>query len=165
MKKIILCSILIVSFLTSCSKLQKSDSNGYITKLDTVYKDNSTNIDYITSTFYTIDDESRNLSVRRDLSDKSGSISLIIIDGNEIVVDRSTIKYLVETSNTILSHKNKNLTYSLSPLDKKLGLTLSNIRYDNGNIIITIYYSDNLKSITLSKSDIKNLENAYKKSL
>jgi len=160
MKKILLGLLMLVLFISCVSNTKKTD-NGYIKKLDTIYKDNSTDIESIRRTFYFVGDEVDDfLEVTQEIGKNDYAIS--IHDGEDfgtIILNNKEFNTFIENAKIIIKNKGKNLNYDIGSYSSMS----TSVMLENGINI----YSENLlgKSVSyeLSIDDINNLEKALKK--
>jgi hypothetical protein len=162
MKKILLGLLMSVLIIGCVSNTKKAD-DGYSKKLDTIYKDNSTDIESITRTFYFVGDEVDDfLQVTQEIGKNDYAITIHKDkDFGTIILNEKAFKSFIENSKTIIKNKGKDLRYELGNLKNS---TMSNsVMIENGIYI----YSENLLgqsvSYELSIDDINNLEKALKK--
>ncbi len=149
----------------SCNENKISTENGYSNKLDTTYKDNSTDIESITRTFYFKGDDGL-LSDYFSLSQKVGEKDYIIAirEGEEfggIVLNDKGFKSLIENARIIMKNKNKDLTFDISEF--KTSSMSHAAGMDSGITINSQNLSGKSVSYQLSNTDIDNLEKAYQK--
>lgn len=162
MKKITLG--LLISVLTiSCVNIEKKSEDGYCKKFDTIYKDNSTDIESVTRTFYKKGDMGKDyFGLSQEIGKEDFSISLIKDnDISSIIFDSKSLKSFIDNAKTIIKNKGKDLNFDLGNLHNS---SMSHsIMIDDGINI----YSENLlgKSVSfeLSNEDISNLEKAFYK--
>ena len=161
MKKLAI-GLLLPVMLSSCVNNTNTSDNGYCTKTDTTYKDNSTEIDKVMRTFYINGDEINDfLKVAQYIGENDYIISIHKDDAfASKVLSSELFKSFIVNSKTIMKNKEKNLHYDLGDsIFKNSTLSHSNIAENGINIQIenihnkSVYYE-------LSKNDFENLENA-----
>ena len=162
MKKIVL--VLLMSILTiSCVNKEKITEDGYCKKLDTIYKDNSTDIESVRRTFYKKGEFGEDFfGLSQEIGKEDFVISLIKDnDVSSIIFDNKSLKSFIDNAKTIIKNKGKNLEFDLGNI-KNSSMSHSIMLDDGINI-----YSENLlgKSVSfeLSNEDINNLEKAFDK--
>jgi hypothetical protein len=162
MKKITLGVLFSIIFI-SCANNENKLQDGYSKKFDTIYKDNSTDIDKIIRTFYEngdiLDDYFR---ITQNIGDKDFAISITQEKkSSSIILDSESLKLFIDNAKTIIDNKGKDLRFDLGPL-KNSNMTHS-VGVDSGINI----YSENILgqsvSYELSKEDIINIEKAFDK--
>ena len=162
MKKIKL-GLLISVIATSCVDIEKKMEDGYCNKLDTVYKDNSTDIESVTRTFYKNGEMGKNyFGLSQEIGKEDFGISIIKDKYvSSIVFDSTSLKSFITNAKTIIKNKGKDLKFDLDNL-KNSSMSHSIMLDDGINI-----YSENIQgesvSYELSNEDINSLENAYDK--
>jgi len=163
MKKILLGLLMSVLIIGCVSNTKKAD-DGYCKQFDTIYKDNSTDIESVTRTFY-----KKGELIDKDyfgLSQEIGKEDFVIglkndNDLSSIIFDSKSLKSFIDNAKTIIKNKGKHLNFDLGNLQNS---SMSHsIMIDDGINI----YSENIlgKSVSyeLSNEDISNLEKALKK--
>lgn len=154
-----------MSLLVCCnSKNQINQDAGYCKILDTIYKNNSTDIESITRTFYIKGDTSRLSDFFAIQQQKGGKDFVIIIHDDEnlnaIVLNEEKLKDFISNSRIIIKNKGKDLKYDINNL--KTASMSHSVSVENG---INVFSSFNEKSVSfeLSNDDIDNIEKAYSK--
>ena len=161
MKKIVLGLLMSVLIIGCVSNTKKEADDGYSKELDTIYKDNSTDIESVTRTFYFVGEEIKDfLKVSQEIGKNDYSIA--IHDGEDfgaIILNKKEFNSFIENAKIIIKNKGKNLNYDIGSYSSMS----PSVMLDNGINI----YSENLlgKSVSyeLSIDDINNLEKALKK--
>lgn len=147
----------------SCVNNTKTTDNGYCKKFDTIYKDNSTNIESVTRTFYFIGDEANDfLKVSKEIG--KNDYSLTIHDDKNfgtIILNSKGFNSFIANSKTIVDNKGKDLKYDIGDL-KNSSMTAS-VMVKNGINIYTENVLGESVSYELSNEDITNLEKAFNK--
>jgi hypothetical protein len=162
MKKIVL-GLLMSILIISCVSNTKKTDNGYCKELDTIYKDNSTDIESITRTFYFLGDKVNDFfKVSQEIGKNDYAITIHRgKDFGTIILNKKAFELFIENSKTIIKNKGKDLKYDIGNL-KNSSMSAS-VMVDNGINI----YCDNLYgepvSYELSIDDINNLEKAFNK--
>lgn len=154
--------------ITNCNnpKTESEDysiTKGYVTKYDTVYKDNSTEIESITRTFFykkteEFSDDYIKLQQEKGASDfamvmynTSKGKSLIGVT----IFDEKTIKKLFEDLDTITKNADKSLNYDYDNL---------NVSTIGGSVFFSITdLNGEVTSNEVNKNDIENMKEAYNK--
>lgn len=160
MKKIVLGLLMSVLIIGCVSNTKKAD-DGYSKKLDTIYKDNSTDIESITRTFYFVGDEVDDfLQVTQEIGKNDYAITIHKDkDFGTIILNEKDFNSFIENAKIIIKNKGKDLNYDIGSYSSMS----ASVMIDNGINI----YSENLlgKSVSyeLSIDDINNLEKALKK--
>lgn len=160
MKKILLGLLMSVLIIGCVSNTKKAD-DGYSKKLDTIYKDNSTDIESITRTFYFVGDEVDDfLQVTQEIGKNDYAITIHKDkDFGTIILNEKDFNSFFENAKIIIKNKGKDLNYDIGSYSSMS----ASVMLDNGINI----YSENLlgKSVSyeLSIDDINNLEKALKK--
>ncbi len=155
---------LLISVLTiSCVNVEKKSEVGYCDKLDTIYKNNSTDIESVTRTFYKNGEIGKNyFSLSQEIGKEDFAIS-IIKDNNvsSIVIDSTSLKSFINNARIIIKNKGKDLKFDIGNLQNSK-MSHSNM-LDDGIYI----YSENIQgesvSYELSNEDITILEKAIDK--
>jgi hypothetical protein len=163
MKKLFLGALLSLSIL-SCNNVTTTEKDGFSTKLDTTYKDNSTDIENISRTIYQKGDRTdsyfvlyQNLGEKDYIINYSDGKSI----GNSIVVilNEKEYNFFIESCKTILKNKGKSLMYDIGDLkDVMISPSGDGISFFGQTMLdkTSISYS-------LTETDFNNLTNAVKK--
>jgi hypothetical protein len=158
-----LLGLFIASLITNCVTNTKKDDDGYCKKLDTIYKDNSTDIQSVTRTFYKKGDMPKNyFGLIQEIGKKDFAITLIE-DNNVscIILDSKSLKSFIDNAKTIIKNKGKDLRYDLGNL--KNSFMSHSISVENGINIYSEDFQGKSVSYELSIDDINNLEIALEK--
>lgn len=157
MKKLLF-GLLMSVLIIGCVNNTKKADDGYSKKLDTIYKDNSTDIESVTRTFYSVENLSNNyFKVCQEIG--KNDYSIIIYDDKEIGVitlNKKDFESFFENSKTIINNKGKNLNYDIDTFSS-MSSSVNGIYIFSNNIL------GGSVSYDLSKDDINNLERALKK--
>ena len=144
--------------LISCGNTSSNSGERYSKKLDTSYKDNSTEVASVTRTFYKkgdiLDDH---IYLRQKLGDKD--YLMIIYDDKEkknevVLISEEKMPKLFEDMNTVISNSEKNLNFTFGNLE---GGEIS--YFVKGEISIYI----NGVSHNLNKAEIDSMQSCYLK--
>ena len=155
---------LIISILTiSCVDNKNKSDDGYCKKFDTIYKDNSTEVEIITRTFYSKGEMGKDyFGLSQEIGKDNFSITLIKDhEISTIILDTKSLKSFIDNAKTIIKNKGKSLRYDLGNLHNS-SMSHSIMMEEGINI-----FSENIlgKSVSfeLSNEDINNLDKAYEK--
>lgn len=157
------CVVILSMIFISCINNTKATDNGFCKKFDTIYKDNSTDVESITRTFYFIGDEINDfLKVSQEIG--KNDYSLTIHDDKNfgtIILNKKGFNSFIENSKLIISNKEKNLKYDIG--DLKNSTMTASVMVKNGINIYTENVLGESASYELSNVDIANLEKAFNK--
>ncbi len=153
--------------LTSCENKgvkqvgKETKSQRFSKELDTSYKDNSTEIESITRTFYKYEDGSKSAKLSQVVGDTSYAFA--ITNGSDYSVTifyNKEIKKFFEDLRTVANNPKKQLNYKFGALQEG---TISLIGEELNLFLPPITATAKPVSLYIKKSEIDSLESCYKR--
>jgi hypothetical protein len=154
---------------TSCGNISNSNEERFSKKLDTSYKDNSTDIESITRTFYQRDKNiinqitakvNDNLSLQQTIGEKE--YTMIITEdrktGVTLFEDNTAMLKLFDDMNTVLSNPGKSLRYEFGSLSNG---EISSYGEDEISISIRSTLQDKRLYAHLNKAEIDSMKSCF----
>jgi hypothetical protein len=163
MKKLFLGALLSLSIL-SCNNVATTETDGFSTKLDTIYKDNSTEVESITRTIYQKGERTGSyFGLSQTLGEKDYVISYSDGEsiGNSIIIllNEKEYDFFIESCKTLFKNKGKSLRYDIGDL-KNVNISLSG---DEINFFGQTMSDQTSVSYSITETDFNNLINAVEK--
>jgi hypothetical protein len=169
MRLFYLAVILISTFsLCSCGNDSTNDTEegGFSKEVDTTYKDNSTEIESITRTFYKKGDLENSVKFYQDLGDSDivVSVSNDSYDIGIALLSPSDFNLFLNNIDTVIKHYDKDLTYDFGSSILKYGEIVRGIEDNTANFYIykTQGLEEMVSSYDVTKEDVENMRNSYK---
>lgn len=169
MKKISHLAIFATIFMISCQNSNKTNSTSqrFSTKLDTSYKDNSTDIERITRTIYQYGsyETGKMIALQSNNTNKNG-LSMLFLDEKIIAVaifeKPELFKKFIKDARTVFSNPNKSLRFNFGALIE--GTITSGIGEGTINLYCVSPFSKTT-SIDIAIAEVDSMESCYNRFL